>query len=113
MMNQPELSITLTTGKDSNPSTQQLYNTVYQRLRRIGTALDCLHFDDYSRKHQQITFRSYVQSFPIFNENDYGLVQITESNQGIEHFRFSRYSLQTPLPVKESEVPACLRLLRS
>ncbi|WP_367341467.1 YycH family regulatory protein [Limosilactobacillus sp.] len=90
------------TGKDSNPSTQQLYNTVYQRLRRIGTALDCLHFDDYSRKHQQITFRSYVQSFPIFNENDYGLVQITESNQGIEHFRFSRYSLQTPLPVKES-----------
>lgn len=90
------------TGKDSNPSTQQLYNTVYQRLRRTGMELDCLHFDDYSRRHQQITFRSYVQSFPIYNENDYGLVKITESNQGIEHFRFSRYSLQTPLPVKQS-----------
>lgn len=92
------------TGKDSNPSTQQLFNTVYQRLRRTGMELDSLHFDDYSRKHQQITFRSYVQSFPIYNENEYGLVKITESNQGIEHFRFSRYSLQTPLPVRQSAV---------
>lgn len=92
------------TGKDSNPSTQQVFNTVYQRLRRTGIGLDILHFDDYSRKHQQITFRSYVQSFPIYNDNEYGLVKITESNQGIEHFRFSRYSLQTPLPVRQSAV---------
>lgn len=92
------------TGKDSNPSTQQLYNTIYQRLKRTGIGLDVLHFDAYSRKHQQITFRSYVETFPIYSENDYGLVKIAETNQGIENYRFSRYSLQTPLPVKRENI---------
>lgn len=60
--------------------------------------MDSLRFDQYNAKQQAITYLPYVEGFPVYNSNGYGAVKIAENREGVDRYRFSLYSLQTPLP---------------
>lgn len=86
-------------GKDQHYSYQQIFGHLYDRLSKSTISLDSLRYDAYNPKSKTITYRSYVENFPIFNEDGYGEVRIQLSTDGVERYHFSRYSLQVPLPV--------------
>ncbi|WP_251545968.1 two-component system activity regulator YycH [Limosilactobacillus caecicola] len=79
---------------------QQIFGHLYNQLAGTSIPLDSLRFDAYSSKNESITYRSFVEGFPIFNENGYGTVQMQNNSDGAERYHFSIYSLQVPIPVK-------------
>lgn len=85
-------------GHSDDLNYQQIYGHIYNLLASTSIPLDSLRFDSYSKKNAAITYRSYVEGFPIFNENGYGQVQIQNNKDGAERYHFSLYSLQVPLP---------------
>lgn len=91
-------------GKGNNLSTTQLYNTLYQRLTKTGAVMDTMRFDQFNERQRAITYVSYVEGFPVYSPNNYGMVEISENHEGVEHYRYSLYSLQTPLPTSAERV---------
>lgn len=88
-------------GQDQHYSYQQIFGHLYDRLSKSTISLDSLRYDSYNSGSKTITYRSYVENFPIFNDDGYGEVRIQLSGEGVERYHFSRYSLQVPLPVKQ------------
>ncbi len=77
-------------------------------LAGTGVPLDSLRYDTYSNKNEAITYRSFVEGFPIFNDQGYGTVQIQNNQDGAERYHFSLYSLQVPVAVnsKKTSLPS-------
>lgn len=90
-------------NNDEHRSTEQLYSYFYNRLVKTGVQLSNIRFDGSSDHQRHFTYRSFVDGFPIFNENGYGSIQL-ESGNGMERCQMSRYSLQVPLPISQQEV---------
>ena len=90
-------------GQTDHFSYQQMYGHLYNMLAGTGVPLDSLRFDSYSNRNEAITHRSFVEGFPIFNDQGYGTVQIQNNRDGAERYHFSLYSLQVPLPVKNGK----------
>ncbi len=91
-------------GKNNNLSTTQLYNTLYQRLTKTGVVMDSMRFDQFNEKQQAITYVPYVEGFPVYSPDGYGTVKISENYEGVERYRYSLYSLQTPVPTNAEKV---------
>lgn len=91
-------------GKNSNLSTSQLYSTLYQRLTKTGVVMDSMRFDHFSERQRAITYVPYVEGFPVYSPNEYGLVKISDNYEGLEHYHFSLKSLQTPVPTNAAKV---------
>lgn len=85
-------------GKDSDYTTQSLPTHLYNQLAATGVPLDQVHYDAIVPSSQTITYRSTVEGFPIFSNNDYGTVRIKANNDGVERYQLSLISLATPLP---------------
>ncbi len=88
-------------GKDQHYSYQQIFGHLYDRLSKSTISMDSLRYDSYNSKSKTITYRSYVENFPVFNEDGYGEVRIQLSSEGVERYHFSRYTPQVPLPVND------------
>lgn len=91
-------------GKNSNLTTSQLYSTLYQCLTKTGVVMDSMRFDQFNEKQQAITYVPYVEGFPVYSPNEYGLVRISDNYEGLEHYHFSLKSLQTPVPTNVARV---------
>lgn len=87
-------------GRADDFSYQQIFGHIYNQLAGTGVPLDSLRFDSYNSKSESITYRSFVEGFPIFNDDGYGSVQIQNNHDGAERYHFSKYSLQVPVSVK-------------
>lgn len=86
-------------GQDQHYSYQSIFGHLYERLSKSTISLDSLRYDAYNSGSKTITYRSYVENFPVFNDDGYGEVRVQLSTEGVERYHFSRYSLQVPLPV--------------
>lgn len=88
-------------GEDSDYSYAQMFSRTYSRLSKSTIPLDALRYDDYAKKSnsQEITYRSYVENFPIYNDNGYGEIHMQVAKDGIERVHFTPLSIQVPLPV--------------
>ncbi len=89
-------------GKDSTLSDN--LNQGFRQLEETGRLLDDVRYDEYDPASQQITYRSYINAFPILADNNYGTYQIRLASAGGEQTNFSLYSLQVPVPSKQQSV---------
>ena len=66
--------------------------------------MDSMRFDQFNEKQQAITYVPYVEGFPVYSPDGYGTVKISENYEGVERYRYSLYSLQTPVPTNAEKV---------
>lgn len=93
-------------GEDSDYSYAQMFSHTYNGLSKSTISLDSLRFDDYANEQgsQVITYRSYVENFPIYNDNGYGEVQMQIAKDGVQRIHFTPLSIQLPLPNDQHRV---------
>ncbi|WP_076460304.1 YycH family regulatory protein [Limosilactobacillus caccae] len=91
-------------SKDDRESTSLIYPHFYTKLTKIGIPLDNIRYDSASAHGRRLTYRSYVNGFPIFNNNEYGEVTMESTSGGNERYWMSLYSLQVPLPINHQNV---------
>ena len=98
-------------GTDGNSLRAHIENGFYQ-LREMGVPMDNMRFFNYTDRHDEVVFRSYVEGYPIFNDNDYGTVTVSHNNSG-RVTDFSLYGLEIPVPAdkKETELPSTKMVL--
>lgn len=91
-------------GKDNSYGTQTLYTHLFDLLADTAVPLEQVQYDNVSLVGQTITYRSFVEGFPIFSDNDYGTVRIKANNDGVERYHLSPLSLGIPLPASGQKV---------
>ncbi|MCD2255615.1 YycH family regulatory protein [Agrilactobacillus fermenti] len=84
-------------------STTRLLESGFDRLSNVGNNLANARYFSLDTKTQTITYRSYVEGFPIFQQSDFGVASV-QINQNGEILRFSSRSLQVPVPADEKQV---------
>lgn len=67
-------------------------------LKKMEVPLDNMRYYKYDEKNNAIVYRSYVEGFPIFNQTDYGTVEVQITGPRTKKINFSLYSLQIPVP---------------
>lgn len=90
-------------GQADHFNDQQIFGHLYNQLAGTSIPLDSLRYDSYNKRDESITYRSFVEGFPIFNDNGYGTVQIQNNHDGTERYHFTLYSLQVPIPTKSGK----------
>lgn len=91
-------------NNDDQRTNEQLYSYFYSRLVKTGVQLSNIRFDEANDHQRQLTYRSYVDDFPIFNSDGYGTIKLRLTRDGTERCRMSIYSVQVPLPIDQQEV---------
>lgn len=91
-------------NNDDKRTNEQLYSYFYNRLVKTGVQLSNIRFDGVNDHQRQLTYRSYVDDFPIFNNDGYGTIKLRLTRGGTEHCQMSIYSVQVPLPIDQQEV---------
>ncbi|GAY72431.1 YycH family regulatory protein [Lentilactobacillus kosonis] len=76
----------------------------YRQLLKIGLPMDNLRFYGYDDKNPQVTFRSFVEGFPIFREDGSGEISINTVNTSLQRARFLLDTPQVPIPSKSGYV---------
>lgn len=83
-------------------------------LASTGLSLDAIRYFDNEHNGRVVTYRSYVEGFPIFNQTDCGAVQVKNEQSRTEEINFTLTNLQVPLPADEHSsvvVPATQTVL--
>lgn len=86
------------------PEASQLYSYFFNRIAKTGIPMDNLRYDGISDHQRTINYRSYVEGFPIFNENGYGDIRMSSKVNGTNKTWLSLYSIQVPLPINQKPV---------
>lgn len=73
----------------------------FSHLQETGRLLDDVRYDEYNTNDHQVTYRTYINAFPILADNNYGTYHIKSAGTGGEKIDFSLYSLQIPVPAKK------------
>lgn len=76
----------------------QRLTSSYQAVKTIGIPMENLRYYGYDGTNDTVTYRSFVEGFPIFNQSNYGAARIQILSQGVRRYNFSLYSLQVPVP---------------
>lgn len=85
-------------------STNQLYSHFYNVLVKTGMPLNNLRFDESGNHGRTLIYRTYVEGFPIINDNGYGGAKLSAERNGVERYWLSLYTVQVPLPIKQQQV---------
>lgn len=88
----------------SKLSFSQQLTASYKAVRTIGIPMENLRYYGYSDGDDTVTYRSFVEGFPIFNQSNYGAARIQMLSQGVRRYNFSLYSLQVPVPTDRRSV---------
>ncbi|TPR26478.1 hypothetical protein DY120_01940 [Apilactobacillus micheneri] len=89
----------------SSDFTQTLIDS-YKNISKLSISdnLSNLRYFSYSPKNSTIIYRNYVEGFPIFNQNQYGAVQIKLVDNTSLRYNFSLNNLQIPVPTGGSNI---------
>ncbi|WP_407888277.1 YycH family regulatory protein [Levilactobacillus sp. N40-8-2] len=82
----------------------QALKASYSAVKAIGIPMENLRYYGYSSANSTVTYRSFVEGFPIFNQSNYGAARIQMLSQGVRRYNFSLYSLQVPVPTDKKSV---------
>lgn len=82
----------------------QMLSTSYSAVKSIGIPMENLRYYGYNHAKSTVTYRSFVEGFPIFNQSNYGAARIQMLSQGVRRYNFSLYSLQVPVPTDKKSV---------
>lgn len=81
-------------------SSTQLLKRSFNRLVSLGTSLTNVHYFSSDYKTQNVTYASYVEGFPVFQDDSQTSIQLTPSGQIL---RFSSGTLQVPIPAENQD----------
>jgi len=82
----------------------QALTASYSAVKSIGIPMENLRYYGYNDAKSTVTYRSFVEGFPIFNQSNYGAARIQMLSQGVRRYNFSLYSLQVPVPTDRKAV---------
>lgn len=80
----------------------QTMNHVYEQLVMVGMPLDSVRFYDYDPGSDTAVFRTYAGGLPVFDQSNFGAIQMKVLDQSSYRMRFSLDSLQIPVPPVQS-----------
>ncbi|MCI1894281.1 MAG: two-component system activity regulator YycH [Lactobacillus sp.] len=95
--------------EDSNGATKakQLTATLqagYKAITKLNLqGVNTMHYAGYDKTNHTVTFRSYAQGLPIFNDVYNGTVEVTNSSNGLA-MTFSLNNLTVAIPTKQAAV---------
>ncbi|MCI1554371.1 MAG: two-component system activity regulator YycH [Levilactobacillus sp.] len=91
----------------------QALTASYNAVKSIGIPMENLRYYGYTKGNSTVTYRSFVEGFPIFNQSNYGAARIQMLSQGVRRYNFSLYSLQVPVPTdkKAESLPSTQRVI--
>lgn len=91
----------------------QALSASYSAVKSIGIPMENLRYYGYNQRRSTVTYRSFVEGFPIFNQSNYGAARIQMLAQGVRRYNFSLYSLQVPVPndKKAKSLPSTQRVI--
>lgn len=90
-------------SKQDVPESSELYSYFYRLIARTGIPLNNLRYDGISQHQRMISYRSYVEGFPIYNRDGYGAIKVKAANNGKLQLWMSLYNIQVPLPINHQE----------
>ncbi|GBG94293.1 hypothetical protein LFYK43_07520 [Ligilactobacillus salitolerans] len=76
----------------------------FSRLQDTDRQLDDVRYDEYNANNRQVTYRTYINTYPILADDNYGTYQLSLGGTGSEHIGFSLYFLQVPVPSSKESV---------
>ncbi|WP_125573820.1 YycH family regulatory protein [Levilactobacillus huananensis] len=85
-------------------SFNQALKSGYDAVKTIGIPMENLRYYGYNASKSTVTYRSFVEGFPIFNQSNYGAARIQMLSQGVRRYNFAIYSLQVPVPTDKKSV---------
>ncbi len=80
----------------------QTMNHVYEQFIMVGMPLDNIRFYSYDSGTDTATFRTYAGGLPVFDQSDFGAIQMRVLDQSSYRMQFSLDSLQVPIPPVQS-----------
>lgn len=93
----------------------QFLTTSYDNISKIllNDSLANVRFFNYDANASRVTYRKYVEGFPIFNQNQYGDIQMRLVDNTSLKYNFSLKSLQIPVPTgrKNIKMPSTKQVL--
>lgn len=81
-----------------NYSYENYLMTGLTNLNSIGVALDDVRYDCYDDKRHLLTYRNYINGYPVIANESTGTYNILLTNSGKKRLDFSLYTLQIPVP---------------
>lgn len=85
--------------ENHNQVSNKLYYDTFQYVENMGSALGNMRY--FSSKENEVTYRNYVEGFPVFGENMQGSLEATVQNKNI-YIRANQETLQIPIPSEEN-----------
>lgn len=83
-----------------------IYSDSFKYIKKLGTNMGNIRYFD--RTNTEINYRTFVEGFPVFSENDKGQVRITIDNDKAEKssvvIETSVDTIQVPIPSEEEVV---------
>lgn len=86
-------------GKLQNTS-NDLYSNTFRYVENLGSTLGTIRYFD--NTGSDITYRNYVEGFPVFGEDFKGTLDITVQNQKNVHIATNQETIQIPIPSEET-----------
>ncbi|MFD1900100.1 YycH family regulatory protein [Enterococcus termitis] len=88
---------------DARGTEDNIYSDSFAYIKKLGTNMGNLRYFD--RTKSEINYRTFVEGFPVFSENDKGQVRITVGNDKAEKtsvvIETSVDTIQVPIPSEE------------
>ncbi|WP_164506835.1 YycH family regulatory protein [Lapidilactobacillus bayanensis] len=84
-------------------SLQGLLEKGFTAINDVGNPLADIRYFSADEKTHRVSYRSYVEGYPIFQQSDYGAFEANFNNTG-STINFSSRTLQVPVPSKSTKV---------
>ncbi|OTN86426.1 hypothetical protein A5819_003260 [Enterococcus sp. 7E2_DIV0204] len=88
---------------EARTAQDNIYSDSFKYIKKLGTNMGNIRYFD--RTNAEISYRTFVEGFPVFSENDKGQVRITIGNDQAEKssvvIETSVDTIQVPIPSEE------------
>lgn len=88
-------------SKQDVPESSALYSYFYRLIARTGIPLNNLRYDGINNRQRMISYRSYVEGFPIYNHDGYGAIKVKAANSGKLQLWMTLYNIEVPVPINQ------------
>ncbi|WP_034551568.1 YycH family regulatory protein [Carnobacterium funditum] len=89
-------------SSDAMPLTKTLMLS-FQDLMLYENWSDEIHFFDYSKQKNEVTYRRYIEGFPVFSPVGYGATYLTVVEDGMSRLQVPMVVAQTPISDEENQ----------
>ncbi|MEI5991942.1 hypothetical protein A5881_003481 [Enterococcus termitis] len=91
---------------EARTAKDNIYSDSFNYIKKLGTSMGNIRYFD--RTNAEINYRTFVEGFPVFSENDKGQVRVTIGNEKAEKssvvIETSVDTIQVPIPSEEEVV---------